>query len=217
MTIRVVLVDDHILFREGLRALLGTHGDFEVVGEAGDARQAYNVVEETQPDLVVLDVSLPGIDGFAAARELRRRAPAMRLVFLSMHAGEDHAARALTVGAFGYLLKEQAGEEVLAALRAVLRGETVIAPRLSRTTVDELLGRFKRGSGDTGPLGQLSDREREIFDMLVRGSSNTEIATHLCISVRTVETHRAHIMKKLNLHSMVDLIRFAAMHTLILT
>jgi two-component system response regulator NreC len=212
MRLRVALVDDHLLFREGLRALLSSQADIQVVGEAADARQAYNIVEAEHPDVVVLDLSLPGVDGIAATRELRRRAPGGKVLMLSMHTGEEFAAQALAAGASGYALKSQPSVNVVEAIRTVARGETYLSPEFSRTLLDEQLrGRM----ADGGPIAPLSEREREVFDLLVRGFSNQAAATELCISVKTVETHRSHIHRKLGVHSVAELMRFAALHGLI--
>jgi DNA-binding NarL/FixJ family response regulator len=215
ISLKVALVDDHQLFREGLRAVLANQPDLTVVGEASDAREAYTVVDTTQPDVVVLDVALPGVNGIAAARELTRREPRRKILVLSMHVGEDYVARALSAGATGYALKEQSAGELVEAIRAVARGQAYLSPRISRFVVEDYL-RLRRGEGGTaGPLGALSAREKEVFDLLVRGFSNDGIAGQLCISVKTVETHRAHILRKLRVHSIAELIRFAARHGLV--
>jgi two-component system response regulator NreC len=194
---------------------LTSETDLAVVGEASDAREAYQVVGDKHPDVVVLDVSLPGVNGIAATRELVRREPHAHVLMLSMHAGEDYVAQALAAGATGYALKDQSAAEVIEAIRAVARGQAYLSPRISRFVVDDYL-RLRRGeSARTGPLAALSVREQEIFDLLVRGFSNDGIAGQLCISVKTVETHRAHILHKLRLHSIAELVRFAARHDLV--
>jgi DNA-binding NarL/FixJ family response regulator len=195
---------------------LATQSDLEVVGQAADARAAYPMVHETQPDVVVLDVALPGVTGIAVTRELKRLDPNRRVLILTMHTGEDFVAEALGSGATGYALKTQPSEEVLGAIRAVGRGETYLSPRVSRFVVEEHL-RFRRGDAvEHGPLSGLTAREREVFELLVRGYGNDAISGQLCISRRTVETHRARLLKKLQLHSVADLVRFAAQHSLIL-
>ncbi|MFI5288702.1 MAG: response regulator, partial [Polyangia bacterium] len=175
--LKVALIDDHQLFREGLRALLGSQPDLKVVGEAADAREGYGLVESQRPDVVVLDVSLPGVDGIAATRELRRRVSASKVLILTMHAGEEYAAEALSAGAAGYALKTQPGHAVADAIRAVARGDLYLAPGLSRAAVDE-----RRLHDGGGPLAPLSVREREVFALLVRGFSNQAVAGELCIS-----------------------------------
>lgn len=213
---KLVLVDDHRLFREGLRAVLTREPDIEIVGEAASARDAYTVIEETKPDVVIIDVSLPGNDGFAATREILKRVPTCKILVLTMHANEDYAAQALSAGASGYALKDQATDDVIAAIRAVARNETYFAPRFSvDALVDYIQQRARRGGEKRTPLDELTTREQEIFNLAVRGFSNEGIAGELGISVKTVETHRARINRKLNVHCTGDLVRLAARHGLI--
>jgi DNA-binding NarL/FixJ family response regulator len=216
-TTRLAVLDDHELFRSGLCALLSTYPEFEVVGEASDARAGYTMVDSMRPDLCVVDLRLPGTDGISATRELTRRHPDMRVVILSAHAEPDMVADALQAGARGYILKESPFEECLEGLRAISRGETWLARSISTEEVDHLRKRRTR-NGDSGPRGRLdilSNREREVFHLLVGGASNAKIARELCISVKTVETHREHILRKLSCHSIVELIRFAARQNLL--
>jgi DNA-binding NarL/FixJ family response regulator len=212
---RIVLVDDHALFRASLKTLLAAEPGLEVIGEAGDAREAYRVVESLKPDLVLLDIGLPGVNGVSTTRELTRRDPRCRILVLTQHSSEDFVAQALSAGALGYALKHQTPREIVDAIHAVGRGDRYLSPRLQRGAVDELLRLKQRARGGEGPTDALSVREREIFDLLVRGYSNGDIAAQLCISVKTVETHRAHVLKKLGAHSMVELLRFAARHGLL--
>ena len=215
MTLSVVLIDDHRLFRDGLRTLIEQQGDLKVVGEAEDARNAYPIIESTHPDVVLMDVALTSTSGIATTRELLRRMQDVRVLMLSMYGEADFVSQALSAGANGYALKTQSSGEILDAIRAVARGEMYLSPLISRTVVEDGL-KLKRGeNGQAGPCHELSPREREVFDLLVRGFSNDSIAQSLCISVKTVETHRARILKKLKLHSLVELVRFAARHDLI--
>ena len=206
--LRVALVDDHQLFREGLRALVSAPGDIVVVAEASDAHGAYAAVESTQPDVAVIDVGLPGTSGITATREIHRILPSCRVLLLTMHVAEELVAEGLAVGALGYALKTQPGDEVIEAIRAVGQSRRYVAPSLG-------------GSARTAPgglrarLDALSPREREIFDILVQGYSNRRIADHLFISVKTVETHRVSINRKLHVHSTAELVRFAALHGLV--
>jgi DNA-binding NarL/FixJ family response regulator len=204
----VVLIDDHAVFRDALKALLATEPDLRVVGEASDARQGYEVVEHQHPDVVVLDISLPGVDGFSAARELRRRS-GVRILMLSMFGGEAYVARAFAVGASGFALKSQSGAAVIEALHTVGRGQRYLPPQLDHAPIT-----LPAGPGDPA-VTELSEREREVFELVVRGFSNTEVAKELCISPKTVETHRMHIHKKLGVHSVAELVRFAALHGLL--
>lgn len=210
MVLRVAVIDDHPVYRAGLRAVLASQGDVEVVAEAADAQEGYAAVDQTQPDLVLLDVALPGADGITAARELIRRSPARRLLMISMRVEEHTVADALAAGALGYAGKDQPLEELLVALRTVAQGGTYLPPGISQQGVESRLRRRREG-----PLGMLSSREREVFELLVQGHTNESAAAQLGISRRTVETHRSRILKKLHVHSAVELIRLAARHGLL--
>jgi two-component system response regulator NreC len=214
MAVRLVLVDDHLLFSEGLKYVLHTQADFQVVGEAAEAREAYRVVEATAPDAVIVDIALPGTNGIAVTRELTRRKRDTKILILTMHGEEEFVAQSLSAGALGYALKHQKQTEIFEAIRCVARGQTYLCPSISRAVVDSYR-RERQGLAPGRPLGVLSPREHEVFDLLVRGYSNDAIGAHLCISVKTVETHRAHILRKIGVHSLVDLVRFAAKHNLI--
>lgn len=205
--VKVALIDDHPVYREGLRVVLSSQRDLEVVAEAGDALEGYAAVEAARPDLVLVDVALPGPDGISAARELLRRDPARRLLMVSMSVEEHVVANALAAGALGYAGKDQPVGELLQAVRTVAEGRTYLPPRVSAKGVE---ARMRRAQ--SGPLGILSAREREVFDLLVKGLTNEEVASHLDISRRTVETHRGRILRKLRVHSAVELIRLAARH-----
>ena len=208
-TLRVALVDDHLLFREGLRAMLATAPDFRVVAEASNAQEAIPAVRASQPEVVVLDVMLPGVSGIAIARELLREDPNRRMLALSMVADEPHVADALAAGVLGYACKSQSAAEVMDAIRTVARGETYLAPQVSGFVVSDRKVR-DGGEGTRSPLAALTAREREIFELCVQGNPTAQIARQLGISPRTVETHRGRILRKLNAHSAVDLVRLAA-------
>ena len=212
MTTTVALIDDHKLFREGLRALLQSQPGFSVVGEATNAAEAYQVVRQTEPDVVVLDMLLPGSNGATVARELIRQNPMRKVIALSMVKDEQHVANALDAGVLGYASKEQSAEDVLAAIRAVSQRQTYLAPGISRVVLEDVRRRPRLPTGEppAAPLAQLTQREREIFDLTVGGASTADIARQLFISKRTVETHRARILRKLNAHSATDLVRLAA-------
>jgi DNA-binding NarL/FixJ family response regulator len=212
MKLRIGLVDDHQVFREGLRALIVQESDLKVVGEAADAVGAYAMVESDRPDVVVIDLMLPGIDGITATRELKRRQKDGRVLVLSMTGSEDQVAQALAAGATGYALKSQSSGAVLDAIRSVGRGDKYLPPGVALAHVEE---RLQSRTGSNGPLHNLSNREREVFALLVRGLSNQAVASELCISIKTVETHRAHIHRKLGVHSIAELVRFAALNGLI--
>jgi DNA-binding NarL/FixJ family response regulator len=205
--IRVILVDDHELFREGLRVLLDARGDLTVVATADDARSALTVAAQHPCDLVLVDVTLPGSNGITLVRDLKRADPRRPVMMLSSSHHHDIVADALDAGAEGYALKDQSPQQLVEAIRAVVAGQRYLAPAL-RDTIRRPDGRSGRG----GLLSALSAREREIFDLLVRGYNNGEIAKELFISVKTVETHRTHVMRKLDVHNIGDLLRLAARH-----
>jgi DNA-binding NarL/FixJ family response regulator len=202
MPLRIALIDDHVLFRQGLRAILGSHADLEVVLEASDARLALPALESAAPDVIVVDVTLRESSRVEATQEILRRCPESKVLVLSMHVSEDVAAEAFVAGAAGYALKDQDAAQVLEAIRAVAAGKRYLAPRLPAAVLAR-----RRASG---PLAHLSRREREVFDLVVKSRSNRDIAGHLCISVKTVETHRTSINRKLGAHSTADLVRIAA-------
>ena len=215
MTLKLALVDDHRLFREGMRALLATQSDFQIVGEASQAQDAYALVDQAQPDVLLLDVSLPLASGVSVAREVLRRQPHQRILALSMFADEEHVAQALEVGVLGYASKDLSAGELFSAIRSVAHGEAYLAPGISRVVLDEYMRMRRTGRGPETPLRGLTQREREIFELAVRGLSNQDIASQLCISKRTVETHRGRIMRKLHVHSATELVRLAARNGLL--
>jgi len=202
-------VDDHLLFREGLRAMLSSVPDLKIVAEASNAQEALPAVRATQPEVVILDVMLPGVSGIGIARELLRDDPNRRVLALSMVTDEAHVADALQAGVLGYACKLQSAAEVMDAIRTVARGETYLAPQVSGFVVSDVRRLRAAGSGRS-PLAPLTAREREIFELCVQGNPTAQIAQQLSISPRTVETHRGRILRKLNAHSAVDLVRLAA-------
>jgi DNA-binding NarL/FixJ family response regulator len=211
MTVTVALIDDHIVFRDAFRTLLTSTSEFSVVAEGADGQDACALYEANRPDLVVMDVTLPGMDGLTATRELTTRHSA-KVLMLSAHAVHDYVTRAFAYGATGYALKSQPAVAVIEALRAVARGDRYLAPELP---VSLLTSTRVRGRGTPGQLDGLSHREREVFDLVVRGYSNASISGALSISVKTVETHRANINRKLSVHSSTQLLRFAALRGLV--
>jgi DNA-binding NarL/FixJ family response regulator len=213
--VRVALVEDHHMVREGLRAVLTQERDFEIVGEASDARSAYTIVDTTQPDVVVMDLMLPGASGLSIARELLRRDRKRKVLFMSARLTEDAVAEGLSMGALGYISKDQPWTDLVSAIRTVSTGQPYLSPRISQFVVDDYMRLRSGGQREPGPLVTLSPREREVFELLLQGLSNDGIAAQLYISRRTVETHRAHVLKKLNVHSIPGLFRFAAQHGLL--
>ncbi len=200
---RVLLADDHGLVRQGFRMILAAESDMEIVGEAADGREAVEMAERLHPDVVVMDVAMPGLNGIEATRRLSESTPRTRILALSMHKDSVYVREILRAGARGYLLKDAFDSDLLGAVRAVARGEGYLSPAVS----DAVLSDYRKHVSD--PLDLLSPREREVLQMLAEGKTNKEIASLLKLSVYTVEAHRGRIMEKLNLHSIGELVRFA--------
>ncbi len=207
MPIRLLLLEDHPLFRGGIRALLDAHNDFLVVGEASEAHAALAIVEKKRPDVVVADVSLPAMSGIEFAREALHRSPETRVLILTMHARPELAAAAFEAGAGGYALKTEHPPAIIEAIRTVARGERYLSPSLPQSVLTR--------SASDDPLGALTVRERAVFSLVVGGLSNESVAQELNISIKTVQTHRAKINEKLDVHSTGELVRFAALRGLI--
>ena len=206
--IRIVIADDHTIMRSGLRAVLERYSDMQVVGEAGDGRQAVQSVEQLRPDVIVMDVAMPNLNGIEAARQISTKNPDISVVILSMHSDESYVLRALKAGARGYLLKDSAENDLITAIRAVNQGKAFFSPAISRMLVDDYMRQLQqRGVEDSYEL--LTPREREILQLLAEGKSNKDIARLLDLSLYTVETHRSNIMEKLNLHGIPELILYA--------
>lgn len=201
--IRILLADDHALVRHGFRMILDAQPDMEIVGEAGNGREAVELAEKLQPDLVIMDVTMPELNGIEATRRLISAAPRARVLALSMHKDSVYVREILRAGARGYLLKDSVDADLLAAVRAVAKGEGYLSPAVS----DAVLTDYRRHVTD--PLDLLTSREREVLQMIAEGKTNKEIATSLNLSVYTVEAHRGRVMEKLNLHSTGELVRFA--------
>ncbi len=203
---RVLLADDHTLFREGVRSLLERIGDVTVVAETGDGRDAMEAIERLRPDIALLDITMPGLNGLEVASRVGKVSPGTRVVILSMHAGEAYVAQALRAGVAGYLLKDAAAAELALALHAVARGETYLSPAISKHVVEGFLG---RGAVDGDPLSGLTARQRETLQLIAEGKNTKEIAAALGVSVKTVESHRAQLMERLGIHDVPGLVRFA--------
>ncbi len=206
--IRIVLADDHIVMRNGLRLLLERQSDFQVVGEAADGRQTVEICDALKPEVVVLDIAMPNLNGIEAARQISAKYPQTAIVILSMHSDEGYVLRALKAGARAYLLKDSAESDLINAIRVVTEGKAFFSPAISKTLVDDYVRRLQqRGVEDSYEL--LTTREREVLQLLAEGKSNKEVATLLNLSLYTVETHRGNILQKLNLHSVPELILYA--------
>jgi len=206
---RIFIADDHVLVREGLKLLIGNRPGFEIAGEAGDGLELLSLLKRSPaPDAVVLDISMPKLRGIEAIREIRYIHPEMRVLVLTMHKDEDFLCQAFLAGADGYLLKEDVTEELFDALGAVLNGEIYISPLLGVELKNAWIKTY-RGQKGLPAVDLLSTREKEVLKLVAEGESSKEIADHLCISVRTVDHHRARIMEKLHLKGTADLIRYA--------
>jgi two-component system response regulator NreC len=211
---RVLLADDHRLMRSGLRLVIERHADFTVVGEADDGRQAVAMAESLKPDVVVMDIGMPNLNGIEAARQISEKQPAITIVMLSMHSDEGYVLRALKAGARAYLLKDSAEEDLTQAIQAVRDGKSFFSPAVSRVLLQDYMRKLERvGAEDSYDL--LSAREREILQLVAEGKSSKEIAALLNLSTYTVETHRSNIMQKLNLKGIPELILYAVRKGLI--
>jgi DNA-binding NarL/FixJ family response regulator len=214
MTITVFLADDHAVVRDGLRALLDAQEDIEVVGDAADGLEAARQVEELQPDVVLMDVTMPELSGIDATRRIHRTCPAVRVIMLSMHDTTEHVFRALKAGARGYVLKESAGAEVIEAVRTVHKGHRYLTKKIT----DQLINDYIEQRGTVGfpdPLTTLGPRELEVLQLVVAGYSSTQIAGQLALSAKTIDTYRARIMRKLGIKNVADLVKFAVLHGLV--
>lgn len=210
MSISILLADDHAIVRDGLKTLLEAQSDLRVAGQAANGREAVSAAAELKPDVVVMDISMPDMNGVEAARRIRVAQPATRVVMLSMHGNAEHVYRALEAGATGYLLKESAGAELVAAIRAVHAGRRYLTEKVNELVIAGYLG--ERGAGS--PLESLSKRERDILQHIVDGRSNRETAELLHLSGKTVETYRSRMLKKLGVRNVADLVKFAISHGL---
>jgi DNA-binding NarL/FixJ family response regulator len=207
--IRILLADDHALVRQGFRRILEAEPDMEIIGEADNGREAVELAEKLRPDVVVMDVGMPELNGIEATRRLAESVPRARVLALSMHKDSVYVREILRAGARGYLLKDAFDRDLLLAVRAVARGEAYLSPAVSEAVLSD----YRRHVRD--PLDLLTSREREVLQMLAEGKTNKEIAAILNLSVYTVDAHRGRIMEKLNLHSIGELVRFAVRNGLV--
>ncbi len=212
-TIRVLLADDHTLVRAGLRMLLQQMSGVQIVGEAGDGREALQLSKTSQPDIILMDLSMPRLNGLEATARVTRACPQVRVIILSMYDTPDYVVQALRVGAAGYLLKDAATAELELAIRAVARGETYLSAAVSKPVITDyvrrLSGKGRRGGGETSPAKPLTSRQREILQLIAEGRTTKEIATLLQLSPNTVETHRRRLMARLGVHDIAGLVRAA--------
>ena len=206
--VRILLADDHTLVRQGLRKLLEERPDWEVIAEAGDGREAVRLAEQLKPDVAILDVAMPLLNGIEATRQITKRVPGTHVLVLSMHADEAYVTQILQAGATGYLLKDSADVDLLKAVSEAAHGRSFFSPAIASVMLDDYV-RQLADKGVTDRYESLSAREREIFQLIAEAKTNKEIAALLSVSPSTVETHRAHIMEKLDLHSAAEIVLYA--------
>jgi len=206
--IKILLADDHTIVRKGIRSLLDGEADIEVVDEAENGREVLEKVEKLLPDIVLMDSTMPVLNGLEATRQIAKRFPQVKVLVLTMHTNEEYILQFLQAGAAGYLVKQSAPQELVSAIQAVYRGDIFLSPAISRTIVEEYIRQAKI-SDKEDRYDQLTDREREVLQLIVEGFSNREIAERLNISLKTAGVHRINLMHKLNIHNLTELTKFA--------
>ncbi len=204
--ITVLLAEDHTIVRQGLRSLLDNEPEIEVVGEAGDGQEAIQKTEQLRPAVVVMDITMPILNGLEATRQIKKLFPAVKVVILTVHSTEEHIYQILRAGASGYVVKQGAVPELIEAIRAAAQGNTFLSPTISRQAIDEY---GRRAEVTVDRHDRLTDREREVLQLIAEGRTSREMASRMHVTVKTVEAHRAHLMDKLGLHTIADLTRYA--------
>jgi two-component system response regulator NreC len=208
MKIRILLADDHTILRAGLKMMLNAQPDMEVIGEAQDGRQALHEAQRLQPDVILMDITMPDMNGIEATKQIKRVQPEIKVLVLTMHEHDEYIFQALRAGASGYMLKEAADTELITALHVVQSGQFYLSPAAQSVMVGDYLQRVRTGE-EKDSYSSLTEREREILKLVAEGYTNNQIAERLVISPKTVDTHRTHIMDKLNLHSRAELVKYA--------
>ncbi len=206
---KVLLVDDHTIVRQGLKALLDFQDGIEVVGEAEDGRQAIEKAKQLVPDIIVIDITMPNLNGIEATRQMKKINPEMKVLVLTVHDNEEYVHQILQAGASGYLLKESAVSDLVSAINAVKKGDIFLSPSISKVVVKDYIRHAEGGSGDFDSINLLTGREREILQLIAEGHTNKAIAHLLKLSVKTVDVHRSHIMEKLNIHDVTGLVKYS--------
>ena len=214
MSVRVFIADDHAVVRDGLRHILEAEKNITVIGDAADGRRAVREVKKLNPDVVVMDIAMPELNGIEATRQIVQHNSNIKMVILSMHSDSEHIFRALEAGAKGYVLKESAGQEVVRAVRSVSTGGRYLSSKIMETAIEDYI-RQRRGAGTETPLDLLSPREREILHLVVEGKSSAQIAEALFLSRKTIETYRSRLMRKLGIKDIPTLVKFAIQQGLI--
>ena len=210
MVTKILLADDHQIVREGLKSLLNSHEDIEVVGEARDGRSAVQMAKDLAPDVVIMDVGMPHLNGIEATRQITMREPEAKVVALSMHSDRRFMGEMLKAGAKGYLLKDGAFDELATAIRSVIANKVYLSPRIANVVVDDYVRRAPgQQTGEASAFARLTPREREVLQLMAEGRATKEIAMDLKVSIKTVETHRRQIMEKLSIHSVAELTKYA--------
>ena len=212
--VRVLIADDHTIVREGVRALLALYPDIEVLGEAADGKEAIDRTVELNPEVVLMDIAMPGLGGLEATLEIRKLCPQVKILVLTQHENKEYVQRFLKAGASGYVLKKAAGTELVSAIRMVRQGGIYLQGPIASSVVGESMGMGQVEDGEGG-YDSLSDREKQVLKLLAEGQSNKEIADLLCLSIKTVMAHRANIMEKLGIHNRVELVKYAIRRGLI--
>ncbi|MBI4294619.1 MAG: response regulator transcription factor [Chloroflexi bacterium] len=211
---RVLIADDHAIVREGLRAILEAQADIEIVAEAANGQEAVEKTEHLKPDIVIMDLTMPGMGGLEATRQIKQSSPDVKIIALTMHESDEYFFQILHAGASGYFIKGGSSAELVSALRAVWQGDVFLYPSMTKRLLGDYLKRVRTGKDKESYEG-LTEREREILKLIAEGRTNQEIADLLVLSPSTVQTHRAHIMAKLGLHSRTDLVKFAIRRSII--
>jgi DNA-binding NarL/FixJ family response regulator len=207
MDTKVLLVDDHAILRDGLKMVLDAQPGITVVGEAENGREALDLVEELHPDVVVMDIAMPQMNGAEATRQIKRRFPQTRVVILTMHENQQYLMQIVNAGATGAVLKRSAGSELVTAVKAAARGESFFSPSMASMLLEDYRVRLQEDEPDDADM--FTEREREVLQLVAEGKTNKEISDLLTVSIKTVQTHRAHIMEKLGAHDRTDLVRYA--------
>lgn len=207
MKIRVLLADDHVMMRGGLRMLLEQHAELEVVGEAEDGRETVRLAKKLSPDVIVMDIAMPDMNGIEATRQIFADRPDAKVIALSMHSDRHFVSEMLKAGAMAYLLKQCVVDELITAIKTVLKNQTYLSPCISGVVVDNFVR--NKSKTESGAFSHLSDREREVLQLVAEGKTSKEIASQLNLSIKTVEAHRMNIMEKLNIHTVAELTKYA--------
>jgi DNA-binding NarL/FixJ family response regulator len=211
MNIRVFIADDHAVVRDGLRMILEAQEDITVVGEAADGRQAVDQVLKLKPDIVLMDIAMPDLNGIEATQQILNSSPSVKVVILSIHSSNEHISRALKAGALGYVLKESAGKEVVQAVKTVYLGQRYLCQKISEAVIGDYIN-LQEGAPARSPLNRLSAREREVLQLIAEGKTSKEIGQMLLLSPKTVETYRSRLMVKLGIKDVPGLVKFAIQH-----